>query len=92
MPKIRVNAVAPGWIETAMIRPAFNDEEYEKRVIDSIPLKRIATTDDIALSICFLCQDGRGISPARYSTSTAAPYSAANLRPAEKQMAQIVRS
>ncbi len=53
-PKIRVNAVAPGWIETAMIRPAFNDEEYEKRVIDSIPLKRIATTDDIALSICFL--------------------------------------
>ncbi|MEZ5345894.1 MAG: 3-oxoacyl-ACP reductase family protein [Pyrinomonadaceae bacterium] len=53
-PKIRVNAVAPGWIETAMVRPAFNDELYKKSVIDAIPLKRIALTDDIALSICFL--------------------------------------
>ncbi len=56
-PRIRVNAVAPGWIETAMVRPVFEDKEYEKRVIDSIPLKRIATTDDIALSICFLLSD-----------------------------------
>ena len=56
-PKIRVNAVAPGWIETAMVRPAFDDKEYEQSVIDSIPLKRIATTDDIALSICFLLSD-----------------------------------
>jgi len=56
-PKIRVNAVAPGWIETAMIRPAFDDKAFEQSVIDSIPLKRIATTDDIALSICFLLSD-----------------------------------
>ncbi len=56
-PKIRVNAVAPGWIETAMVRPAFDDKEYEQSVIDSIPLKRIATTDDVALSICFLLSD-----------------------------------
>jgi 3-oxoacyl-[acyl-carrier protein] reductase len=53
-PKIRVNCVAPGWIETAMVRPAFDDAEYERSVIESIPLKRIATTDDVALSICFL--------------------------------------
>ena len=56
-PKIRVNAVAPGWIETAMVRPVFEDKDYEQQVIDSIPLKRIATTDDIALSICFLLSD-----------------------------------
>lgn len=56
-PKIRVNAVAPGWIETAMVRPVFEDKDYEQSVIDSIPLKRIATTDDIALSICFLLSD-----------------------------------
>lgn len=56
-PKIRVNCVAPGWIETAMVRPAFEDEAYKQSVIDSIPLKRIATTDDIALSICFLLSD-----------------------------------
>ena len=56
-PKIRVNAVAPGWIETAMVRPVFEDKEYEQSVIDSIPLHRIATTDDVALSICFLLSD-----------------------------------
>ena len=56
-PRIRVNAVAPGWIETAMVRPAFEDEEYHQSVIDAIPLKRIATTDDVALSICFLLSD-----------------------------------
>lgn len=56
-PRIRVNAVAPGWIETAMVRTAFDDADYKQSVIDSIPLKRVATTDDIALSICFLLSD-----------------------------------
>ncbi|HSK71632.1 MAG TPA: 3-oxoacyl-ACP reductase family protein [Pyrinomonadaceae bacterium] len=56
-PKIRVNAVAPGWIETAMVRPVFEDEIYKRQVLDSIPLKRMATTDDVALSICFLLSD-----------------------------------
>ena len=53
-PKIRVNAVAPGWIETAMVREVFNDESYKESVLKSIPLQRMATTDDVALSICFL--------------------------------------
>ena len=56
-PRIRVNAVAPGWIETAMVRPVFEDKAYEQSVLDAIPLHRIATTDDVALSICFLLSD-----------------------------------
>ncbi|MDQ3748183.1 MAG: 3-oxoacyl-ACP reductase FabG [Acidobacteriota bacterium] len=56
-PKIRVNAVAPGWIETAMVRPVFEDEKYKQSVINAIPLQRMATTDDVALSICFLLSD-----------------------------------
>ena len=56
-PKIRVNCVAPGWIETAMVRPVFEDEAYKQQVINSIPLKRMAKTDDVALSICFLLSD-----------------------------------
>ena len=56
-PKIRVNCVAPGWIETAMVRPVFNNEAYKQSVINSIPLKRMAMTDDVALSICFLLSD-----------------------------------
>ncbi len=56
-PKIRVNAVAPGWIETAMVRPVFEDEAYKQSVLKSIPLNRMAATDDIALAICFLLSD-----------------------------------
>lgn len=56
-PKIRVNCVAPGWIETAMVRPVFEDETYKASVINAIPLQRMATTDDVALSICFLLSD-----------------------------------
>ena len=56
-PKIRVNCVAPGWIETAMVRPVFEDESYKQSVLKAIPLNRIAMTDDIALSICFLLSD-----------------------------------
>ncbi len=56
-PKIRVNCVAPGWIETAMSRTVFENENYKASVIKSIPLERMATTDDVALSICFLLSD-----------------------------------
>jgi 3-oxoacyl-[acyl-carrier protein] reductase len=56
-PKIRVNAVAPGWIETAMVRDVFDDEDYKQSVLKSIPLNRMATTDDVALAICFLLSD-----------------------------------
>ncbi len=56
-PKIRVNCVAPGWIETAMVRPVFEDADYKASVIKSIPLQRMAMTDDVALSICFLLSD-----------------------------------
>ena len=56
-PKIRVNCVAPGWIETAMVRPAFDDADYKASVLKTIPLNRVATTDDVALSICFLLSD-----------------------------------
>ena len=56
-PKIRVNCVAPGWIETAMVRPVFEDENYKQQVLNTIPLKRMASTDDVALAICFLASD-----------------------------------
>lgn len=56
-PSIRVNCVAPGWIDTAMVRPVFEDEEYLEKVLNGIPLHRMASTDDVALSICFLLSD-----------------------------------
>jgi 3-oxoacyl-[acyl-carrier protein] reductase len=56
-PKIRVNAVAPGWVDTGLNDPVFNDPQFVERVVDAIPLKRVATADDIALSIVFLASD-----------------------------------
>ena len=56
-PRIRVNAVAPGWVDTGLNDEVFADEDFVHRVIDGIPLKRVATADDIALSIVFLASD-----------------------------------
>jgi 3-oxoacyl-[acyl-carrier protein] reductase len=56
-PKIRVNAVAPGWVDTGLNDEVFDDPEFVARVVDGIPLKRVATADDIALSIVFLASD-----------------------------------
>lgn len=55
-PRINVNCVAPGWVLTEMSVPAFGDGG-EQRIAAGIPLKRIATADDIAGPILFLCSD-----------------------------------
>ena len=54
---INVNAVAPGWVETEMTAKAFTDEQFRKGVEESIPLGRIATPDDVALPVLFLCSE-----------------------------------
>lgn len=56
-PRIRVNAVAPGWVDTGLNDAVFDDPAFVARVVDGIPLKRVATADDIALSIVFLASD-----------------------------------
>jgi 3-oxoacyl-[acyl-carrier protein] reductase len=60
-PGITVNCVAPGWVDTEMCWPAFAGGGRE-RIANTIPLKRIATPEDIAGPILFLCSDlGRHI-------------------------------
>jgi 3-oxoacyl-[acyl-carrier protein] reductase len=55
-PRITVNCVAPGWILTEMSAPAYG-QGGEERIAAGIPLKRIATAEDIAGPIVFLCSD-----------------------------------
>lgn len=48
---VRVNAVAPGEIETAMIQP-----EYEV-LVPRIPLNRMGAPEDVASAVFYLCSD-----------------------------------
>lgn len=52
---IRVNAVAPGFIETEMT--AVLTEEIKKAMLDNIPLERFGQPEDVANAIIFLCSD-----------------------------------
>lgn len=49
-----VNAVAPGWIDTEMAEPAFEDGMREI-IAGGIPLGRVALAEDVAGPILFLC-------------------------------------
>lgn len=53
-PDITINCVAPGWVDTDMSLPAYTDDNRE-RIRRSIPLQRIASADDVAGPILFLC-------------------------------------
>ena len=55
-PSLVVNCVAPGWVDTEMSAPAFSPENRE-RIRKSIPIGRIASAEDIAGPILFLCSD-----------------------------------
>jgi 3-oxoacyl-[acyl-carrier protein] reductase len=55
-PGITVNCVAPGWVDTEMSEPVFGEGGRE-RIAATIPLRRIASADDIAGPIVFLCSE-----------------------------------
>jgi 3-oxoacyl-[acyl-carrier protein] reductase len=50
---IRVNAVAPGFIETDML--ATVPEDIRRQILAQIPLGRFGTVEEIALSVLYLC-------------------------------------
>jgi len=54
---ITVNAVAPGWVDTEMTADTLNDGQFRRSVEQSIPVGRIASPDDIALPVLFLCSE-----------------------------------
>jgi len=54
--RIRVNAVAPGFIATDMVLPLMTDEE-RKTLESGIPLARLGEPEDIGAAVAFLASD-----------------------------------
>ena len=53
---IRVNAVAPGLIDTAMLREGMSDEALG-RLVEQVPLGRMADPAEVAPAVVFLASD-----------------------------------
>jgi len=51
---IRVNAVAPGRLDTASPSRADTDPKYMQAMLARIPMHRLATAEEVAAAICYL--------------------------------------
>ena len=58
-PRVRVNALAVGAVETAALRPFLNDE-IRQQMEALTPMRRIGTVEDIALAALWLCSPAGG--------------------------------
>jgi NAD(P)-dependent dehydrogenase (short-subunit alcohol dehydrogenase family) len=54
---IRVNAVAPTYVDTDMTKAIFSSPEMLKTVMQHTPLGRLPGVDDVAAAILYLCSD-----------------------------------
>jgi 3-oxoacyl-[acyl-carrier protein] reductase len=53
---VTVNALAPGYITTAMVEEL--SEENQAKILARIPMGRFGTPEDVAEAVVFLCSDG----------------------------------
>lgn len=66
---IRVNAIAPGWIDTPMYHKATDgDAKRQEKIMGRIPMKKIGEPMDIGLAAVFLASDA-----AKYITGACLP-------------------
>jgi gluconate 5-dehydrogenase len=53
---VRVNAIAPGWIESAMLRKALdNDPARKAKILERTPMNRFGKAEDIGWAATYLC-------------------------------------
>jgi NAD(P)-dependent dehydrogenase (short-subunit alcohol dehydrogenase family) len=58
---IRVNTVAPTFIETPMTAPFFKDEAFRERVLAKIKLGRLGRVEDITGAVVYLASDASAL-------------------------------
>jgi NAD(P)-dependent dehydrogenase (short-subunit alcohol dehydrogenase family) len=67
-PKIRVNAIAPGWIVTDLTRPLTENPERSAHILARTPAGRWGQPDDVGGAVVYLCSDA-----ARFVTGALLP-------------------
>ena len=58
---VRVNALAPTFIETPMTRPMLDDPDFKKFVQRMIPLGKVGQPNDVAVAALYLASDVSGM-------------------------------
>jgi gluconate 5-dehydrogenase len=58
--RITVNGVAPTFVHTELIRHVMDDPAFRQRLLDRIPLGRIADPKDVAGPVLFFCAPASG--------------------------------
>jgi NAD(P)-dependent dehydrogenase (short-subunit alcohol dehydrogenase family) len=58
---IRVNTVAPTFVETPMTKPMLENPEFRKFVFGMIPLRKLATPDDVVAAVMYLVSPSAGM-------------------------------
>ena len=56
-PKARINLVNPGWTVTPMARGALQDKVSVKRILQTIPMRKVASPEDIAHTVVTLSSE-----------------------------------
>jgi NAD(P)-dependent dehydrogenase (short-subunit alcohol dehydrogenase family) len=54
---ITVNAIAPTFVSTPQVASMLADETFRANLVNRIPLRRIAETDDLVGAVLFFCSD-----------------------------------
>lgn len=66
---VRVNAIAPGWIESDILFNAINsDEDRKQKIVNRIAMEGFGMPEDIGNAAIYLCSDA-----ARYVTGVVLP-------------------